>query len=38
MGDLGMTAMACAEAPRNDFEGLFVQALGRVNLVAVDAQ
>jgi heat shock protein HslJ len=38
MRDLGMTAMACAEAPRNDFEGLFIQALGRVNLVAIDAQ
>jgi heat shock protein HslJ len=38
MRELGMTAMACAEAPRNDFEGVFIQALGRVNLVSVDAQ
>jgi len=38
MRELGMTAMACAEGPRNDFEGLFVQALGQANLVAVDGQ
>jgi heat shock protein HslJ len=36
--DLGMTAMACAEAPRNDFETAFVQALGQINLVSVDGQ
>jgi len=36
--DLGMTAMACVEAPRNDFETVFVQALGQANLVSVDAQ
>jgi heat shock protein HslJ len=36
MRDLGMTLMACAEAPRNDFETVFFQTLGQVNLATVD--
>jgi heat shock protein HslJ len=28
--ELGMTAMACAERPRNDYETLFMQSLARV--------
>jgi heat shock protein HslJ len=38
MRDLGMTLMACAEAPRNDFETAFFQAFSQANLVSVDAQ
>jgi heat shock protein HslJ len=38
MRDLGMTLMACVEAPRNDFETVFFQALNQANLVMVDAQ
>jgi len=38
MRDLGMTLMACVDAPRNDFEAVFFQTLGQANLVAVDAQ
>ena len=34
--DLGATAMACLEAPRNDFEAAYLQALGRVDLATVD--
>jgi heat shock protein HslJ len=29
--ELGMTAMACAERPRNDYETLFMQTLTRVD-------
>ena len=29
--ELGMTAMACAERPRNDYEALFMQTLARVD-------
>lgn len=36
-GDLAMTAMACLEAPRNEFETAFMRTLGGVNLVSVDA-
>ena len=36
MRDLGMTLMACVDAPRNDFEGVFFQTLGQVNLATVD--
>jgi heat shock protein HslJ len=38
MRDLGMTLMACADAPRNDFETAFFQAFGQANLVSVEAQ
>jgi heat shock protein HslJ len=38
MRDLGMTLMACAEAPRNDFETVFFQAFSQANLVSVDAK
>lgn len=38
MRDLGMTLMACVEAPRNDFEAAFFQTLGLANLASVDAQ
>jgi heat shock protein HslJ len=38
MHNLVMTSMACLEAPRNDFETAFFQALGTANLAAVDAQ
>lgn len=34
--EMGMTAMACAEAARNDFEMLFSQALGQVTSAAID--
>jgi heat shock protein HslJ len=37
-GEMGMTAMACLEAPRNDFETAYVQTLAQANLVTVDAQ
>ena len=36
MRDLGMTLMACVEAPRNDVETAFFQTLGQANLVSVD--
>ena len=36
-GQLSMTAMACAEQPRNDFETRFVRALGPVLLVTTGA-
>ena len=36
MRDLGMTLMACVDVPRNDFEGVFFQALGQVHLATVD--
>jgi heat shock protein HslJ len=38
LGDLGATAMACLEAPRNEFERAYFQALGRASLVAIDAK
>ena len=38
MHDLGMTLIACVQAPRNDFEAVFFQTLGQANLVSVDAQ
>lgn len=34
--ELGMTAMACAEPNRNDFETLFVQVLQRVDSSGID--
>ena len=34
--EMGMTAMACAEPARNDFEMLFSQAMGQVNTAAID--
>ena len=34
--DMGMTAMACAEPARNDFEMLFSQAMGQVNTATID--
>ena len=36
-GEMGATAMACVEGPRNDFETAYFQALGKVTLVATDA-
>ncbi|MDX6573559.1 MAG: putative lipoprotein [Gaiellales bacterium] len=36
--NLGMTARACAEAARNEFETRFSQALVQANLVSVDAE
>jgi hypothetical protein len=33
-----MTARACVEAPRNEFETRFSQALVQANLVSVDAE
>jgi heat shock protein HslJ len=37
VGEMGATAMACVEGPRNDFETAYFQALGTVTLVATDA-
>jgi heat shock protein HslJ len=34
--NLGMTAMACGEAARNEFETLFFQALTQATLVSID--
>jgi heat shock protein HslJ len=36
-GEMGATAMACLDGPRNDFETAYFQALGKVTRVAVDA-
>jgi heat shock protein HslJ len=36
-GEMGATAMACLEGPRNDFETAYFQAIGKVTLVATDA-
>lgn len=36
-GDIAMTAMACLEAPRNEFETAFMRTLGGVNVASVDA-
>jgi heat shock protein HslJ len=33
---VGMTAMACAEAPKNAFEGLFITALNQATLASLD--
>jgi heat shock protein HslJ len=34
--DLGMTAMACAEPARNDFEGIFTQAINQARSASID--
>jgi heat shock protein HslJ len=35
---LGMTAMACAEPARNDFEGLFTQAINAATSASIDPE
>lgn len=36
--DLGVTAMACAEPARNDFEGLFTRAINQANSASIDPE
>ena len=36
--DLGMTMMACAEAPRNDMEALFTRAINQAATASIDPE